>query len=216
MADKISKFAGFSPRTASIKRMQLPRAVGIAVRAVVWSSLVLGVAWSLGHGLDGGEIDEWPLMVGFLLLALLLADIALVLSRSDLSDPPWWYRDVFIGIIVGCLLVFGQAAIEVQSSRRQAEQEEYRQAQSRAAENLAFVRMQAGSGSGILPFSEFALDGANMNGLPLDEADFSQASLQWSSFRGASLRAARFDGADVGFTDFSGADMQGVSLQTPR
>jgi uncharacterized protein YjbI with pentapeptide repeats len=162
-------------------------------------------------------------VIGAPILALVM--MFLIPIGAWLQDPPWWFRDGFIAVIVGAVVAYGslqnQKSIDddradrdrtIESTRAdrdraieetRAEREETLAAEqnrrSEQLENLRFVRDRASFEPQTRPFSGLDLEGQDVAGLQLDSADFTNAKLTRARLDTSYIRSGLFGGAQLAY-----------------
>lgn len=133
------------------------------------------------------------------------------------SDPPWWFREIVLAIIIGAMLVGGGWLLEGQRVERAERLESERAAQAERLENLRFVRERSSKQPMERPFAGMDLAGQNLFGLELAGAELlgaglSGAYLVGANLSGANLAAANLSGANLNRADLTDANLSGASL----
>lgn len=153
--------------------------------------------------------------------------------RTWLSNPPWWFQQVFVAILVGLIVGGFLAAVnayyeqirsdrdhEIADQQRRSDREIADQ-QRRAAiqlENLRYVRQQSSIDFAPRRFAELNLERADLAELELRGADFYQANLRSANLSDADLGMAPtgqgnlYQISTIVKADLTGANLGGASL----
>lgn len=146
-------------------------------------------------------------------------------------EPRWWIRDFVVALILGAILLAGQAILDDQRSSRELQAARVERAEATRLENQRFVRALSGPEEEDRPFqsidlgyrvlSGLQLAGANFNGSLLINADLSDSGLRDATFLNAymsevDLKDADLQGADLRGADLTRADLRGTNLSRAR
>lgn len=123
------------------------------------------------------------------------------------GEPPWWVRDVLIALLIGAILLVGQAVLDDARSDRERLAAVSRDQFQTRIENLRFVRDRSSATLVERPFQHMDLTLQNMSGLTLTEANFTGSELEVADFNDADLRGVNLSETYLDYADFSGADV---------
>jgi hypothetical protein len=146
------------------------------------------------------------------------------LSGFARNEPSWLVRDGLLALVIGSLLFLVQGQADEARSSREQGLEASRNAQAIRLENLRFVRDRSEehylTSHELLkripyfgrPFSGFDLQGQNLRGLILYDADFTESDLRGADFTYAILSGANFQGAHLQGAKLYAADLSDAIL----
>lgn len=133
------------------------------------------------------------------------------------GEPPWWVRDGVVALLIGGVLLGGQALIDDGRSDREAARADDLAMLADRRENLRFVRERSTVVALERPFQGMDLTEQNLSGLSLSGANFGNAELDDTSFFYADLKNTDFSGASLedsflSFTDLTDANLAVAEL----
>lgn len=123
------------------------------------------------------------------------------------TEPSWWFRDGVLALLIGLMLLAGQAWLDSKRSARQLALDEGRALRSERLENLRYVRERSTGADEDKNFAGLDLSGQDLQGLNLRGADFRGAGLVDVDFSYTDLTDADLTDADVRRVDFYGSDL---------
>lgn len=136
------------------------------------------------------------------------------------------WRDVLVALVVGLVLLVGQAAIDDRRSDRETAAGERMANEAERRDNLRFVRELSSSPSIGKPFRNIDLTNQTLAGLSLKGADLENARLSGtfspfidlseSNLKTSSLYQAVLIGANLEKADFRGSDLRGANLKEAK
>jgi len=124
------------------------------------------------------------------------------LQAISTAEPSWIVRDGVLALVIGLMLLAGQAWLDSGRSARQQALDETRALRSERLENLRYVRERSAG----------ADEDKNFAGLDLGEQDLQGLDLRGADFRGAILVGVNFSFSDLTDADLSGADVRRVEF----
>lgn len=124
-----------------------------------------------------------------------------------LTDPPWWFKEVVLALIIGGLLaagsIAGQKMVDDARSDREFNAALAANRHDLQLENLRFVRERSwDTPDDARRFAEFDLAGQNLVELRLAGSDFARAN----------LKEANLSGSDLSRSNLARATLQGTNL----
>ncbi|WP_425272937.1 pentapeptide repeat-containing protein [Rathayibacter festucae] len=114
-------------------------------------------------------------------------------------------------MIIAGLVFFAQSGVDDDRASRDREIASEQASAAERAENLRFVRDRSNADSAqVRPFSSIDLQGVNLAGLSVLEADFSFANLKNSDLSRAAMDCATLQDADLSYSTLRQASLRAV------